>query len=526
MRRMEMRLAENIRMHRKQLSLTREQFAETLGVTAGAVYKWEAGLSVPELDLIVEMADFFEVSVDALLGYQMKDNRMNAVVERLWKAGGSRDHAALSEAEKAVRKYPHSFDVVYAAAFLYYAFGTETRKEPWLRRAIELLDSARLLLPQCTDSRLSESLLCGRIAEMHELLGETDRALELLKAHNAGGQFDELIGITLLSHRKNPEEANAYLEQGLLQAVSSLIRGAIGYAMLFDRKDDSASGLEMMRWIIPALEGLKKTGEPNYLDKMIAVFHACLAIFQFKSGDREGAAASLGEAGTIARAFDAAPSYEANRLKYVRRSEMNSAHDALGETALDAVAYVLHDKEPALRELWAEVCSREEAPEPARHRVPLRPEEAPGDPPANPCRAGIADAAAVAALACELWPEHSVEEMEEEFGSLLAREDAAVFLYRERGEAVAFAQCQLRHDYVEGTESSPVGYLEGICVRESARRQGVARRLLAACEDWAREKGCAEFASDCEVDNTDSQRFHRAVGFEEANRIVAYVKRL
>ena len=143
-----------------------------------------------------------------------------------------------------------------------------------------------------------------------------------------------------------------------------------------------------------------------------------------------------------------------------------------------------------------------------------------------PCQAVSADAADVAALACELWPDHPLEEMGEEFASLLAREDAAVFLYREQGEAVGFAQCQLRHDYVEGTETSPVGYLEGIYVRKGARRQGVARKLLAACEDWAKSKGCAEFDSDCELDKTDSQRFHRAVGFEEANRIVAYVKKL
>ncbi|MDO5326993.1 MAG: GNAT family N-acetyltransferase [Clostridia bacterium] len=143
-----------------------------------------------------------------------------------------------------------------------------------------------------------------------------------------------------------------------------------------------------------------------------------------------------------------------------------------------------------------------------------------------PCQAVSADAAEVAALACELWPEHSAEEMAEEFDSLLDREDAAVFLYREKGEAVGFAQCQLRHDYVEGTETSPVGYLEGIYVREGARRQGIARSLLSACENWAKTKGCAEFASDCEVDNTDSQRFHRAMGFEEANRIVAFVKKL
>ena len=147
-------------------------------------------------------------------------------------------------------------------------------------------------------------------------------------------------------------------------------------------------------------------------------------------------------------------------------------------------------------------------------------------PSANPCQAGCTDAAEVAALACELWPEHSAEEMREEYDSLLTREDAAVFLYRERGEAAGFAQCQLRRDYVEGTETSPVGYLEGIYVREGMRRQGIARSLLAACEGWAKAQGCREFASDCKLDNTDSQRFHQAAGFEEANRIVAYVKKL
>ncbi|MBR5740801.1 MAG: helix-turn-helix transcriptional regulator, partial [Firmicutes bacterium] len=76
-------LAENIRKFRKERSLTQEQLSEVLGVTAGAVYKWEAGLSVPELDLIVEMADFFDTSVDVLIGYKTKDNRLEATVRRL-----------------------------------------------------------------------------------------------------------------------------------------------------------------------------------------------------------------------------------------------------------------------------------------------------------------------------------------------------------------------------------------------------------------------------------------------------------
>lgn len=356
---METRIAENIRTYRKQRGLTQEQLAEVLGVSVGAVYKWESRSSLPELRLIMEMADFFDVSVDTLLGYQMKDNRLTAAVERLWKASGSRDYDALTEAEKTIQKYPHSFDAVFAGAFLYYTFGAETKKAPWLRRAIELLDSACLMVSQCTDSRLNESYLCGMMAEMHEMLGETDKALELLKAHNPGAIFDDRIGIMLLSHGGDPEEANDFLEDGFLRTIGSLIQTVIGYAMLFDVKNDNASGMEMMHWIIPVLKGLKKADEPGFLDKMIVVFDVFLAVFQFKSGDRKGAEDSFRKAKPLALAFDAAPDYAANRVKYVRDKETTNAHDLLGKTAMDAVAYVLHGKDPELRKLWAEVCGHE-----------------------------------------------------------------------------------------------------------------------------------------------------------------------
>ena len=70
---MENKLAENIRQFRKQRKMTQEQLAEVLGVTVGAVHKWEARLSTPELSLIMEMADYFDISVDVLLGYEMKE---------------------------------------------------------------------------------------------------------------------------------------------------------------------------------------------------------------------------------------------------------------------------------------------------------------------------------------------------------------------------------------------------------------------------------------------------------------------
>jgi aminoglycoside 6'-N-acetyltransferase I len=142
------------------------------------------------------------------------------------------------------------------------------------------------------------------------------------------------------------------------------------------------------------------------------------------------------------------------------------------------------------------------------------------------CRAEKEDALTVAKLAIQMWEDNVLEELAEEFAELTGSSETAVFLGTVDGQAIGFAQCQLRHDYVEGTETSPVGYLEGIFVAEQYRRMGTSRMLLTACEQWAKTKGCTEFASDCELDNTQSLRFHLNVGFTEANRIICFTKKL
>lgn len=136
------------------------------------------------------------------------------------------------------------------------------------------------------------------------------------------------------------------------------------------------------------------------------------------------------------------------------------------------------------------------------------------------------DALTVASLAIQMWEDNVVEELATELAELMKRPEAVIFLGEVDGQVIGFAQCQLRHDYVEGTETSPVGYLEGIFIEEKYRKQGYAKQLLSACENWAKEQGCTEFASDCELDNTGSLKFHLSLGFEEANRVICFTKKL
>ncbi len=141
-------------------------------------------------------------------------------------------------------------------------------------------------------------------------------------------------------------------------------------------------------------------------------------------------------------------------------------------------------------------------------------------------RAVIEEAGKLAPFVGIIWPEHSLEELTEIIKGYIRSEESAVFAEIIDGEYAGTALCSLRHDYVEGCDTSPVGYLEGIAVREGYRHRGIAGRLEEECENWAREKGCTEFASDCEFTNTASYDFHLAIGFQEANRIICFKKKL
>lgn len=131
----------------------------------------------------------------------------------------------------------------------------------------------------------------------------------------------------------------------------------------------------------------------------------------------------------------------------------------------------------------------------------------------------------IAELACQLWPDHTAAEMEAEMGRSWRRR-MRHFSWRMMAKMQSALPSASYGTTVEGTESSPVGYLEGIYVADGYRNQGIARELLFACENWAKEKGCTEFASDCELDNVQSLRFHLNVGFAEANRIICFTKKL
>ena len=130
-------------------------------------------------------------------------------------------------------------------------------------------------------------------------------------------------------------------------------------------------------------------------------------------------------------------------------------------------------------------------------------------------------------MRCALWPEADALELDAEAHAMLDEPGGkAAFVAECDGVLVGLAEATLRHDHVNGTRSSPVGFLEGWYVAPAFRGRGVGRALVAAVEDWTRAQGCSELASDALLDNRGSLAAHAACGFEETERVVYFRKRV
>ncbi len=334
---MENKIADHIRFYRKQKGQTQEQLAEAMGVSVAAVSKWEQGQSMPEIPMLMELADFFDLSVDALLGYQLRANDRESVSERL-KALRRTENVdeGIAEAEKALQKYPNSFRVVYESAMMFDFAGMKRKDKALLNRSLDLLTHACRLLPQNSDPEISELSIRISMAEVLLEMEEFDRALAMLKANNACGFLDAQIGNLLAGLKDRREEGVPYLSMALLRGVTELVRVGGGFAGVYESRGDTDAALDILQWLLAMLDGLKKPGEISELDKISAIFLAARAQMFYSRADISAAREELARAKALARDYDAAPSHKAANIRFYEGKETVGIYSELGDSAMEA----------------------------------------------------------------------------------------------------------------------------------------------------------------------------------------------
>jgi aminoglycoside 6'-N-acetyltransferase I len=120
-----------------------------------------------------------------------------------------------------------------------------------------------------------------------------------------------------------------------------------------------------------------------------------------------------------------------------------------------------------------------------------------------------------------LWDQLSEQEHLVEMLDIFNNPDTQLILVAVsgNGDIVGFLEASIR-PFVEDCHTDHVGYLEGWFVLPTHRRGGVGRALVLGAEQWARENGCVEMASDSEVGNELSLSAHLKLGYTETSRLV------
>jgi len=129
-----------------------------------------------------------------------------------------------------------------------------------------------------------------------------------------------------------------------------------------------------------------------------------------------------------------------------------------------------------------------------------------------------------AKLSAMLFPEDDFNELYDLYDKSLQTEKETGFLYEKDNKYVGMMHLSVRSDYVNGTNTSPVVFIEAIYVLDDYRKSGIGKEFIKYAECCARQKGITQVASDCLLDNNLSEQFHKGCGFEEKERTICFVK--
>ena len=331
---MPLKIQENIRRPRREYKLTQEQLAEALGVTMGAVSKWESGANTPDLSVIAELADFFQVSIDALLGYELQAGTIEKLAQRIFTLGAEKKFAeASAEAEKALVKYPNNFAIVRACANMYCLKGIELSDDSAHRRQLELYERALELIDQNTNPVINEWTIRNRIAEAYICLGNTDKALELMKAGNAQGANNGNIAQILCENEHKYDEGLTYMFDDLQRNVTGIINDATSGALAYIGLGDPRRAEELIQWAYSVLEGMLIPGRVCYIQRECARLRFTMAGAAIADGRPDDAETHLRKAFELLRQYTANPDNTMSGT-WLRNGEKYVSFDDLGDDCI------------------------------------------------------------------------------------------------------------------------------------------------------------------------------------------------
>lgn len=285
-----LRISENIMHLRKQKGITQDEVAAFLGVTKASVSKWENGQSMPDIMLLPEIATYFGVTVDELLGYEPQLSKEQ--IQKLYGELGENFaklpfEEAFAKSEALVKKYYSCYLFLLQICVLWLNhYGMAEKKA----RQEEILDKIQKLcnhiLENCTNTeicsdvlgiRASVDLVCGRPQEA------IDGISNLLNPKRVLNQSDLLLMQAYMMNGE-PEKADCFAQASIYLHLLMLVGDSTYFlAMHMQEKEICEETIARIDAVIKAyqLEELN----PN----IVAGYDYQVSVYQAVNGEKEEA---------------------------------------------------------------------------------------------------------------------------------------------------------------------------------------------------------------------------------------------
>ena len=342
---MEHKLAENIRKYRKERQMTQEELAEKLNLTVGTISKWERGSSEPELSYLMQLAQIFHVSLDALLDFSIQGNNADVLMEKIGKLLNAREFEEVKkECEAALLIYPNHFMVVAQVANAYYVIGTMTKEKEALHKAIKYFTHSIDLFSQNSDPQISITLLQNHIAGCYLALDETQKGIDQMKKNNICGINDADIAVNMIVTLRQNKEGFEYAQKAFLSSMSKMINVLLAIMTYDINEKKPQDGLRTVVKAVEYMNLLKDNREGMaFVDKYVASAMLLSAVFHDMLGEWDAAKADVLKAIERAEAFDKEPCFNVKNIIFVDNVEDGYIYDSLGLTAKQGLISMMEE---------------------------------------------------------------------------------------------------------------------------------------------------------------------------------------
>lgn len=277
-------LEENIRAMRREKGFTQEQLAEAMGVSTASVSKWETGVAMPELGMLAALADFFEVSVDALIGHTVGKAQLDKKIAEIKELSlTNEDEQAIEQAEILLRRYPNEYHVVECTSDAYYTAFIHNREKEYIHRCMELIHRKYALSKDSSGKKWFETQ--RELANCHELLGEFEKAKEYFEESNVSGLNDSNIARCLAGMDETSLSLDKF-SSSIENKVFTLLSDLMQLANLWVDAEDTGKAISTYQAALHVIECFKNQTD---LKVMEVSCHFALACIENEAGNTDSA---------------------------------------------------------------------------------------------------------------------------------------------------------------------------------------------------------------------------------------------